>query len=65
MAQIAMREQVDARVIQHRIQLAWLAPDIMQRIIDGRVPETLTLEKMKNQRFPLDWEAQRKYFQLS
>ena len=48
----------------HRLRkLAFLAPDIMDRIITGDVPETLTLERLKKD-FPIDWDAQRSHFGL-
>ncbi len=48
----------------HRLRrLAFLAPDIMERIIAGQVPEALTLERLKKD-FPLDWRAQREQFGL-
>lgn len=39
----------------HRLRkLALLAPDIMEAIIAGNVPESLSLERLK-MGFPLDW----------
>jgi len=64
MGEIAKSEGVTQRFIAHRIQLAFLAPDIMRRIISGDIPDTLTLESFKNRRVPLDWQSQRHYFQL-
>ena len=43
------------------LPLAFLAPDIVRAILDGRHPEDLTAERLK--RFaplPTDWEAQRR-----
>ena len=65
MADIARGEGVTQRFIAHRIELAYLAPDIMRRIISGDVPDTLNLEAFKNRRIPLDWHEQRQYFQLA
>ena len=49
----------------HRLRkLAFLATDIIDRIIAGDVPETLTLERLKKD-FPTDWSAQREHFGLS
>ena len=48
-------EGVTQRFVAQRIQLAYLAPDIMKRIIEGDVPNTLTLESFKNRQIPLDW----------
>jgi hypothetical protein len=46
------------------IKLAFPAPDIMERIIAGEVPETLTLASLKKD-FPVDWAEQRSHFGLS
>ena len=59
-----LKEGVTQRFIAHRIQLAYLAPDIMRQIIAGNVPDTLSFEVFKNRRIPLDWQEQRRYFQL-
>ena len=46
----------------HRLRkLAFLAPDIMEAIIAGQIPETLTLEALKKD-FPVVWDAQRRHF---
>ena len=65
MAEVAQKEGVTQRFIAQRIQLAYLAPDIMQRIIAGDAPDTLNLEAFKNRRIPLDWQEQHRYFQLA
>ena len=57
------RDQLNPRQMHRLRRLAFLAPDIMERIIAGDVPETLTLERLKKD-FPLDWKAQREHFGL-
>jgi site-specific DNA recombinase len=57
------RDQLNPRQMHKLRKLAFLAPDIMERIVAGHVPETLTLERLKND-FPLDWRAQREHFGL-
>jgi hypothetical protein len=47
------RDQLNPRQMHKLRKLAFLAPDIMERIIAGNVPETLTLERLKND-FPLN-----------
>jgi DNA invertase Pin-like site-specific DNA recombinase len=43
------------------VRLAWLAPDIVETILDGRQPAGLTASKlMRDTRIPLDWQEQRK-----
>ena len=59
MTELARREKVTRRYIGHLIQLAYLAPDIMQSIAKGLIPADLTLDRLEAG-FPLDWEEQRK-----
>ncbi len=56
---IARQEHVTQRRIAHLLRLAYLAPDIMEAILAGKVPLTLTLSSLKNS-IPLDWQEQRK-----
>ena len=43
------------------VRLAWLAPDIVAAILDGRQPVGLTASGlMRDTRIPLDWQDQRK-----
>jgi DNA invertase Pin-like site-specific DNA recombinase len=57
------RDQLNPRQTHRQRKLAFLAPDIMERIVAGDVPETLTLERLKKD-FPLDWRAQHEHFGL-
>ena len=58
------RDDLNPRQVHRLRKLAFLAPDIMERIIAGEIPDTLTLERLKKD-FPIDWEAQRSHFGLS
>lgn len=58
------RDKLNPRQVHRLRKLSFLAPDIMERIIAGEVPEALTLGRMKKD-FPIDWEAQRSHFGLS
>jgi hypothetical protein len=62
---IVKEEGVTQRFVAQRIQLAYLSPDIMKRIIEGDVPSTMTLESFKNRQIPLDWRKQRSFFRLA
>jgi hypothetical protein len=57
------RIQLNPRQTHRLRQRAFLAPDIIERIIAGDVPETLTLERLKKD-FPLDWANQHNHFGL-
>lgn len=41
-------------------QLAFLAPDIQQAILDGHQPAGLTIKRLLASKLPLEWSAQRK-----
>ena len=58
------RDRLNPRQVHRLRKLAFLAPDIMERIIAGEVPETLTLERLKKD-FPVKWAEQRSHFGLS
>ena len=52
---------VSPSYVTRLLRLAYLAPDIVTAIIDGRQPPGLTANTlMKNTRLPFRWEAQRK-----
>jgi DNA invertase Pin-like site-specific DNA recombinase len=56
---IGKLENLDERYVSRILPCAFLAPDIVEAILDGRQPEDLTLDKLVA-RIPLDWEEQRK-----
>ena len=55
---IGKLENLDERYVSRILPCAFLAPDIVEAILDGRQPEDLTLDKLVA-RIPLDWEEQR------
>jgi len=57
---IAKHEGVSQRFIAHRIQLAYLAPDIIESIVSGRQPPELTARALLGMHdLPMDWLGQR------
>ena len=59
-AELAKREHCSAPYISLKISLAFLAPDIVQSIIDGTQPQALTPERLKKAcPLPISWEEQR------
>ena len=59
-AELAKRENCSAPHISLKISLTFLAPDIVQSIIDGTQPRMLTLERLKKAcLLPISWEEQR------
>ena len=58
-AAIARQSGTSARRVQHMIGLTFLAPDIVQSIVEGTQPIGLTSERCKTHELPADWDAQR------
>ena len=59
-ADIAKRACVSAPHVSRTIGLAFLAPDILDMILEGRQPVTLTPERLKRAcPLPADWDEQR------
>ena len=48
--------------LRQMIGLAFLAPDLLKRIVDGRQPLGFTSEWAKTHALPSDWDAQRRLF---
>jgi hypothetical protein len=60
LAAIAAREGLNVRYVGRLIRLAFLAPDIVESIVEGRQPMTLTAEALTRRiDLPLSWCAQR------
>ncbi len=59
MQAIADREGVTQRRVAHLVDLAFLAPDIVQGIVDGRQPATLTADSLIKSRHRPLWTDQR------
>src|SRR5438552_3761207 len=59
-AALAQREGVGRSYFTRLVRLSYLAPDIIQAILDGRQPRDLTPEKLlEHSRLPLAWHDQR------
>tara|TARA_R110002167_G_scaffold201021_2_gene404452 strand:- start:310 stop:570 length:261 start_codon:yes stop_codon:yes gene_type:complete len=59
--EIAEREKVFDTEITRILPLAFLAPSIIENILNGRQPETLTVKSLKRiNPLPTDWNEQRK-----
>ena len=60
LAAIAAREGLAVRYVGRLIRLAFLAPDIVESIVEGRQPTTLTTEALTRRiELPLSWCAQK------
>ena len=56
---IARREGADVGDVSRSLQLAFLAPDLVEAILNGTQPVALTCERLKRADLPLLWEDQR------
>jgi site-specific DNA recombinase len=56
---IADQTGLQRRYVSRIIQLAFLAPDITEAILEGRQPPNMTLDTLMND-MPADWVAQRR-----
>jgi site-specific DNA recombinase len=60
LAEIAAREGLAVRYIGRLIHLAFLAPDIVESIVEGRQPTSLTAEAVtRHIEIPLEWRSQK------
>ena len=55
---LAARMGADSSYVGRHLNLALLAPDIVEAIIDGTEPDGLSLEKLYG--LPVEWEEQRR-----
>lgn len=62
---IAEQEGVTKRLISLHLPAAFLAPDILQLIVDGRQPGTLTAQALRTQVIPALWADQRNMFGIA
>jgi site-specific DNA recombinase len=58
--QIADVEECTERFIRKIIPMAYLAPDIIESILEGRQPASFDLKKFQENRLPLSWQEQRR-----
>ena len=57
--ELAKFENIDRNEVSRFLPLAFLSPDIVQKILDGRQPVDLTIRKLRNiEAFPMDWASQ-------
>jgi hypothetical protein len=61
---IARAEKINASFVSRVVRLALLAPDIVEAILAGRQPASLTLKDLMAP-FPVEWSGQRVRFGVS
>jgi hypothetical protein len=57
---LAEREGITRRYIRRLIGLAFLSPELVDAILQGRQPVELTATRLTELDLPLDWTEQRK-----
>ena len=57
--EIAEQEKCTDRYVRKVLPLAYLAPDIIDSILDGNQPASMALKKLIQTRIPVSWNAQR------
>jgi len=58
---VAKRENAEVTHVYRLMRLTMLAPDIVEAILDGKQPRTLTLQNVVRG-FPISWREQRAQF---
>ena len=62
-AEMADKERINRSYLSRTIRLSLLAPDIVEAILAGTAPPTLTLRQITKD-LPLTWEEQRRVFKM-
>ncbi|MDP3176108.1 MAG: recombinase family protein [Phenylobacterium sp.] len=60
---LAQREGMCSHYAARMLPLAYLAPDLVEQIIEGRQPQCLTLQTLTSGSMPLEWAEQRRWFE--
>jgi site-specific DNA recombinase len=58
--ELAMREGLTRRYIRRLVNLAFLSPQLVEAILQGRQPAALTVTRLTELDLPLDWSEQRR-----
>ena len=62
---IAVREKLPERYTRRLLELAFLAPDITEAILDGRQPRDMMLEEIMRNGLPMSWVLQHRILHFS
>ena len=58
--ELAKRDGISRRYIRRLIGLAFLSPELVEAILQGRQPVALTATRLTEPDLPLDWTEQQK-----
>lgn len=56
---MAEREKVSARFISMHLELAFMAPDVIASVVEGRHPSFMNAQALRTMRLPSIWVEQR------
>jgi hypothetical protein len=59
--ELAKREKINPSYVSRVMRLAYLSPQIVDTILDGRQPARLTMKDLLEP-FPMDWREQERHF---
>ena len=62
--EIAAAEKINTSYVSRILRMTLLAPEIVERIVDGRQPADLTLVTLTKP-FPLEWREQMQIFRIA
>lgn len=62
-AELAEHERIAAPYLTRTLRLSFLAPDLVEAILDGRQPSNLSLEMMRRP-LPTEWSEQKQLLSL-
>ena len=60
-ADIAKSENINPSFVSRVLRLAYLSPDLVEAILDGKYPAHLRMKDLMEP-FPMEWERQREHF---
>lgn len=63
-AEIARREDLNSTTVNELLRLTLLSPTLINRILAGKQPKTLSIHWLKNNMLPPDWDEQHALFDV-
>jgi site-specific DNA recombinase len=61
-SEVARRSQLSDAYVRRLLRFGYLAPDIIEAIVEGRQPRSMTVQRMLHVGIPFAWPDQRKAF---
>lgn len=65
LANIAKREGRCRKQMTKLLRLSWISPRIVETILEGRQPASLTRNRLLNLELPLEWQAQEQFLRIA